>query len=59
MARPFRFGVMTNGGTNSFAVFIAGTGSIADMPAVNRIFVAFKDASGTLRGETSVAVRTH
>jgi hypothetical protein len=28
------------------------------MPGVNRIFVTFTDSGGTLRGETSVAVRT-
>jgi hypothetical protein len=28
------------------------------MPGVNRVFVTFTDSAGTLRGETSVAVRT-
>jgi hypothetical protein len=32
--------------------------AVADMPGANRIFVTFTDSSSTLRGETSVAVRT-
>jgi hypothetical protein len=42
----------------TFAIFVTGNGTVADMPGVNRIFVRFTDAGGTLRGETSVAVRT-
>jgi YVTN family beta-propeller protein len=42
----------------AFGVFVAGSGFVADMPAVNRVFVTFTDSNGVLRGETSVAVRT-
>jgi hypothetical protein len=31
---------------------------VANSPGVNRVFVTFTDSGGTLRGETSVAVRT-
>jgi hypothetical protein len=44
--------------TPTFGIFVTGSAPVADMPGVNRIFVTFTDASGTLRGETSVAVRT-
>jgi hypothetical protein len=44
--------------TPTFGVFVTGNSTIADMPGVNRVFVTFTDAGGTLRGETSVAVRT-
>jgi hypothetical protein len=46
------------GDTDTFSVFVTSTGVIPDMPAVNRVFVRFVDSGGTLRGETSVAVRT-
>jgi hypothetical protein len=45
--------------TPTFGIFVTGSAAVADMPAVNRIFATFTDASGVLRGETSVAVRTH
>jgi hypothetical protein len=49
-----------NGGdTDTFGIFVAANAAIPDMPAVNRIFVRFTDSGGILRGETSVAVRTH
>ena len=44
--------------TPTFGIFVTGSAPVADMPGANRIFVTFTDASGTLRGETSVAVRT-
>jgi hypothetical protein len=44
--------------TPTFGAFVAGSAPVADMPGVNRVFVTFTDSSGTLRGETSVAVRT-
>jgi hypothetical protein len=43
--------------TPTFGIFVTGSSAVADMPGVNRIFVTFTDAGGTLRGETSVAVR--
>jgi glucose/arabinose dehydrogenase len=49
---------MEPGSTPSFVVFATGRGSIPFAPAANRIFVRFRDASGTVRGATSVAVRT-
>jgi YVTN family beta-propeller protein len=44
--------------TPTFGIFVAGGAAVANMPGVNRVFVTFIDASGVLRGETSVAVRT-
>jgi|HubBroStandDraft_6_1064221.scaffolds.fasta_scaffold17257_2 streptogramin lyase len=49
---------INSGDTDAFGVFVSSTSAIPDMPAVNRIFVQFTDTGGTLRGETSVAVRT-
>ena len=45
--------------TPTFAIFVAGSATVADSPGVNRVFVTFTDSNGILRGETSVAVRTH
>jgi hypothetical protein len=45
--------------TPTFGIFATTSASVADMPGVNRVFVTFADSGGTLRGETSVAVRTH
>jgi virginiamycin B lyase len=45
--------------TPTFGIFVTGSAAVADSPGVNRVFVTFTDRSGTLRGETSVAVRTH
>jgi hypothetical protein len=44
--------------TPTFGIFVTCSAPVADMPGINRVFVTFTDASGTLRGETSVAVRT-
>lgn len=46
------------GSTPSFAVFLSGQGEVAFVPASNRVFVRFVDSNGTVRGATSVAVRT-
>jgi len=46
------------GATPTFSIFATGTGTIPFDPALNRIFVRFKDAGGATRGSTSVAVRT-
>jgi len=46
------------GGTPTFGVFVTGGGIVAFNPAVNRVFVRFKDGGGITRGTTSVAVRT-
>ena len=45
--------------TPTFGIFAAASATIPDLPGVNRVFVTFTDSGGTLRGETSVAVRTH
>src|SRR5262249_32190321 len=47
------------GDTDTFGVFVTAASPIADLPAVNRAFVRFTDSGGTLRGATSVAMRTH
>jgi sugar lactone lactonase YvrE len=44
--------------TPTFGIFVAGSAAVANSPGVNRVFVTFTDGGGTLRGETSVAVRT-
>jgi hypothetical protein len=44
--------------TSTFAIFVQGNGNVPFDPAVNRIFVRFKDGSNVTRGSTSVAVRT-
>ncbi len=46
------------GMTPTFAIFVRGHGTIPFDPATNRVFVHFTDASGRVRGATSVAVRT-
>ena len=46
------------GSTPTFAVFVFARGAVPYDPAANRIFVRFKDADGTTRGATSVAVKT-
>jgi CSLREA domain-containing protein len=44
--------------TPTFGIFVHGNGNVPFDPAVNRIFVRFKDGDGVTRGSTSVAVRT-
>jgi YVTN family beta-propeller protein len=44
--------------TPTFGIFVTGSAAVANSPGVNRVFVTFTDSGGTLRGETSVAVRT-
>ena len=50
---------INSGDTDTFGIFVLASSPIPDMPAVNRVFVRFTDSGGTLRGETSVAVRSH
>ena len=45
------------GETQTFSVFVSGLDDVPFDPARNRIFVAFSDTGGLLRGQTSVAVR--
>jgi len=49
---------MGAGATMGFVVFVTAIGNVPFVPAVNRVFVRFKDAGGVVRGATSVAVRT-
>jgi hypothetical protein len=44
--------------TPTFGIFVTGTGNVPFAPAVNRVFVRFRDNAGAARGSTSVAVRT-
>ena len=44
--------------TPTFAIFVTGSGTVANSPGVNRVFVVFTDSGGAPRGETSVAVQT-
>lgn len=47
-----------NNATPTFAIFVGGAGTVPFDPAGNRIFVQFTGSDGTIRGSTSVAVRT-
>jgi hypothetical protein len=49
---------INTGGTPTFSVFAKASGKIVLAPGSSRIFVRFKDSSGTIRGETSVALQT-
>ena len=44
--------------TPTFGIFVQASGNVPFDPAINRIFVRFKDAGVVTRGSTSVAVRT-
>jgi glucose/arabinose dehydrogenase len=44
--------------TPTFGIFVQGNGNVPFDPALNRIFVRFRDSGGVTRGSTSVAVRT-
>jgi hypothetical protein len=45
------------GETPTFAVFVVAGGRLSFDPAVHRVFIRFRDASGVVRGATSVAVQ--
>lgn len=47
------------GSTATFAVFATAGGTVPFAPDTNRIFVQFTGSDGTIRGTTSVAVRTN
>jgi hypothetical protein len=44
--------------TPTFSIFATALGGVPFLPATNRIFVQFSDATGVVRGSTSVAVQT-
>jgi hypothetical protein len=44
--------------TPTFGIFVTGNAAVVNSPGVDRVFMTFTDSGGTLRGETSVAVRT-
>ncbi len=46
------------GDTPTYSIFVRGNATVPFDPAVNRVFVRFKDPSGQTRGSTSVAVQT-
>ena len=49
---------IATGATPTFAVFLANAGPVPFLPAENRLAVQFEDATGLVRGRTSVAVRS-
>jgi hypothetical protein len=51
-------GIMNASSTFTFGIFVNTSGGVPFNPAVNRIFVRFKDMGGVTRGSTSVAART-
>jgi len=44
--------------TQTFSFFVTGMDEIASIPSLNRLRVIFRDNTGAIRGQTSVAVRT-
>ena len=44
--------------TPTFGAFVSSVGEVPFDPANNRVFVRFADASGAIRGSTSIALRT-
>jgi hypothetical protein len=46
------------GATPTFAIFATASSAIPFAPGSSRVFVRFKDSSGTSHGSTSVAVET-
>ena len=55
---PFTEVFVANGATPSFGVFVSERSNVAFDPANNRVIVEFFDGNGTVRGGTSVAVRS-
>jgi sugar lactone lactonase YvrE len=49
---------INSGDHPTFTVLVTGSAVIPLDPAVNRVFVRFKDSGGVVRGATSVAVQT-
>jgi hypothetical protein len=49
---------MAANGTATFSFFVQASGAVTFDPAANRVFARFRDATGGVRGSTSVAVRT-
>jgi len=49
---------INTGDQPTFSVFATASGAIANLDAANRIAVQFTDATGVIRGSTSVAVQT-
>jgi uncharacterized protein GlcG (DUF336 family) len=49
---------INSGETPTFSIFVKGSGAIPFAPATSRVFVRFTEASGAVRGLTSVAVMT-
>jgi hypothetical protein len=56
-ANPVTLNIGTNG-TPTFSVFASSASAIAADAANNRISVVYRDASGNVRGQTSVAVQS-
>jgi hypothetical protein len=48
--------VIGTGQTPTFAVFVVAHGSFVFDPAVNRVFIRFRDGSNLIRGASSVAL---
>ena len=49
---------ISNNGTPTFSIFASSGSPIASNAATNRIGVVFRDSTGNVRGQTSVAVET-
>jgi hypothetical protein len=49
---------MASNGSATFSFFVQANGSVTFDPAANRVFARFRDATGGVRGSTSVAVTT-
>lgn len=57
-AQQYRYDTERWTGDPHFGIFVTGSDTVLFAPAVNRIFLRFKDSGGMIRGSTSVGVWT-